>query len=306
MKKICICILAYNEQKYIAQTVCTIVEDCTNIDCDIKVYANGCTDATVEIVKRLTATIPNLTLRVVEEASKTNAWNIAFSENTHPILVFSDGDIVPERGAIDALCNLLTDEQSEIFLTGCSLWPKDKDLTMNKRCIGFLQIPLKQTFLAGGLYAIRRQDLALEFKKAGIQGIPVGIVAEDTFLEFLVPADKFSIVSHRVYYEPPTLKDYLKYLARLKWQQEQLTTMYNDIFHKKLCLKRKFFTRFSKKLIYPQDLKHLLLGGIACGLRIAVKMFFYKEVRKYYTAMGPVNKEGKKILSEASRSVSVK
>lgn len=306
MKDICICILAHNEQKHIAETIEAIAENCADLECDIKVYANGCTDATVAIVRDLALRLPNLSLRELDVASKPNAWNTAFHENANPILVFSDGDVIPEAGAIEALWRLVTKEQPETILAGCSIWPRKAGLTLGQRFVGLLQIPLKQTFLAGGLYAVRKTELLLEMQAKALDGIPLGIVGEDAFLEQLVPADKFNIIAHKVYYEPPILADYWKYLARMRWQEEQLAGLYHNLLCKQAYLKQGILVRVGKKKPMDQSVKRFLLGVAASGLRCVVKAMFRGRINRCYGAMGLVNKDGKNILSEASRSSSAK
>jgi len=306
MKDICICILAHNEQKHIAETIEAIAENSLNLNCDIKVYANGCTDRTVEIVCELTSKYSNLSSRVLDVASKPNAWNTAFYENTHSVLVFSDGDVVPETGALDALAQLLTEKHSKIVLAGCTFWPRNSGLTIGQRFVGFLQIPLCQNFLSGQLYAIRREKFAQEWKEKNILGIPFGIVAEDTFLEKLVSTEMLTIISHKVYYEPPSISDYWKYLARMRWQEEQLASMYSGVLNDRVFSSSSIFVKVAKKNLTAQNIKRLLLGFTACGLRCAVKMIFWSRIYKHYRDMGLVKAEGGDILSIDSRSNSSK
>jgi hypothetical protein len=139
-----------------------------------------------------------------------------------------------------------------------------------------------------------------------IENIPLGIVGEDTFLEILVPEEKFCILAYKVYYEPPNLADYWKYLARMRWQEEQLTSLYGHLFGVKKSFSKGYFTRLTEKLKTNHKINRLLLGGVAGGLRCIVKDLFRGRINKYYRAMGPIDKEGGNILSEASRSNSAK
>jgi len=306
MRDICICILAYNEQKHIAETIKAIAQDCSSLNCEIKVYANGCTDNTVEIVKGLMPNLPNLHLRELDMASKINAWNVAFHENVNSVLVFSDGDVTPEAGAVEALWRLLTIEHPEIVLAGCSVWPRKAGLTLGQRIVGFLQIPLMQTFLAGGLYAVRRSEAVQVMQEIGIDSIPLGLVGEDVFLELLVPAEKFCILVHKFYYEPPNPADYLKYLARLRWQNEQLATLHGALFNVRRGSLKSYFDRLTEKAGDDFNINRLLLGCVTSGLRCVVKGLFRNRIIQHYRAMGPVNKEGGGVLGEASRSRSTK
>lgn len=306
MKDLCVCILAHNEQKHIAETIVAIATNCGTIDSDIKVYANGCTDNTGQIVRDLCRTRQNLSLREIHKASKANAWNVAFAENKNPILVFADGDVVPEAGAIEALYGLLNRNTPQTVLAGCSFWPRTAGLTWGQRFTGFLQIPVCQDFLAGGLYAIRRHDLVQEFAQRHIAGIPPGVTGDDTFLQLVVPPDKLSIISYRVYYEPPELEDYWKYLARIRWQEEQLYTIFGALFAGTGRQKKSFVARMKEKVAGSQRLDRMLVGLMAGGVRFVVKSAFKKKIAHCYQALGPVGNEGGNILSQATRSQSVK
>ena len=162
LKTICVCILAHNEEKHIKNTIQTILKGNTEIDFDIVVYANGCTDNTVQIVSEICHSKDNVYLRVLSIPSKPNAWNTAFNENKNPILVFSDGDITPEADIILSLHHTLQNKK-EIALVGCQYWPKKNSLSFSQRISGFLQIPFGQDFLSGQFYAIKRAALVKIF-----------------------------------------------------------------------------------------------------------------------------------------------
>lgn len=306
MNDLCICILAHNEQKHIAETVEALATGSAQLGCDIKVYANGCTDNTEAIVRELARRLPNLSLRELDIASKPHAWNVAFRENSHAVLVFADGDVVPEPGAIEALWSLLTEPGAGVILAGCSLWPRRSALGIGQRFVGFLQIPLKQTFLAGGLYGVRREDLLLEFQKKNISGIPLGIVGDDLFLQMMVPHEQFSIIPPKFFYEPPALKDYFKYLARMRWQEEQLAGLYRELYFDRPLLSGGRLARLAAKLTMEQGVKRLLLGIASSSLRAMMEAVFTRKIDKCYREMGFVDENGENILRQASRSSTTK
>jgi len=306
LNEICVCILAHNEEKHIAETIMAIVRSCNNLPCDIKVYANGCTDRTAEIVNDLSKLIPNLYLRTIAIASKPNAWNTAFTENNHKILVFSDGDVLPEPNTIQSLYHLLSNVTSRVVLAGCSLCPRQSKISLGQRIIGFLQVPLYEDFLSGGLYACKKNEIDSIFVSLDLQGIPLGIVAEDAFLQSIVPTDKFAIIDKKVYYEPPMLSDYCKYLARIRWQEEQLQLKYSHIFYSHSIMHKNVFHHLKTKIVKSTFSFRLLKGAVACFLRLTVKVIFTRVIKNYYVALGPVSTDGKNILSEATRSSSAK
>lgn len=307
MKDFCVCILAHNEQKHICQTIRAIVNAGGELDYDIVVYANGCTDGTAEVVKALVPHIPNLSVRELSLASKPHAWNTAFSEQKNSILVFSDGDVQPEIGAVKALWRFLSIERTEAVLAGCTLWPQKEGLTISQRVCGFLQIPLKQDFLAGGLYACRRNKLEEELRKKNLTGIPSGIVGEDLFLQLLIPPEKFFVIRNKVFYEPPALVDYWRYLARVRWQEEQLCVGFGIFFADRLLDEGgNLYSRIWGKFVASESLWRLFLGIISTMCRIVVKTIFRKKIYRHYRVLGTVSREGGEILSRATRSQSAK
>ena len=302
---VCVCVLAHNEQKHIAKTIHAIRAGNGEIEFDIVVYANGCTDATARIVQELSTTLPNVYLREITEASKPNAWNFAFEENKHSILVFSDGDVEPEPGGVFAVYKFLK-RNRKLSLVCCQFWPFKKGLSLEKKIVGFVQIPIIQDFLSGQFYAIRRADFQKKFLKLGILGLPKGIVAEDVFIESLVHEKKIYVTNTKVYYEPPKFDDYLKYLARLRWQDEQLKLVYAEYFQSHFVQKVYWQRSFLKKMSKSNNIGRLFIGMISTAMRYSVKFLFKKKIDTLYKWLGPVGEQGDSILSCVTRSLSSK
>jgi hypothetical protein len=86
-------------------------------------------------------------------------------------------------------------------------------------------MPLYQDFLAGGFYAIKRHAVAELLAGAGYDGLPVGVTGDDSFLDHLVGADRLLLSESRSAYEPPNFSDFCLYLARIRWQNEQLALL---------------------------------------------------------------------------------
>ena len=304
-KDVCACILAHNEQKHIASTIKAIIEGNRDIVFDVVVYANGCTDDTVTIVKHLFNTFPNLRLRELKKASKPLAWNTAFQENEEPILIFSDGDVAPEAGSILALCNSFK-KNDAVMLASCQYWPQNSGLFFGQKVTGFLQIPLAQDFLTGCFYAVKKNKLEKKFAKIGTSGIPDGIVGEDFFLENLVPEQNFTVIEKKCYYEPPGFEDYWKYLARIQWQEEQIALFFDSASDTSIEQKREILALCKKKLSFYQGIWRLFLGLSASIMRRFITFLYSKNIKKYYQALGPVVPQGSDILGSATRSTSVK
>ena len=159
---ITVCILAYNEQTHIADTIKHIIEGNKDVEYTLKVYANGCTDDTVKIVKELETVYPNLVLRDLEIASKPQAWNTAFHENKDDILMFSDADIILEAGSIKSLANSL-DKNNDFIAATAQYTPLEHGLSFEKKFTGYMQLPIDQEYLTGHFYALKELHLLKYF-----------------------------------------------------------------------------------------------------------------------------------------------
>ena len=298
--------MAYNEEANIAETLRFILEGCRNIESVIKVYANGCTDDTHQIVKEISIRYPSVDLIEISKASKANAWNIAFKENKNEVLIFSDGDIAPDSDAIRKILKVF-DTCSNIEIACCELWPSSKGLNWEQHLTGFMQIPLKQDFLLGAFYGIRRSAFITHFQRCAIPGLPVGVIGDDVFLDDLVARDKFVLVNSRVTYRPPVIKDYYKYLARVQWQNEQIRQVFNagnitSGAHESVSLPNTIM----KKIVGSRSVFRFMMGSVTTITRMVFKMVVKTEVQNEYKKLGPVTDDGDRILSDVTRSTSVK
>jgi len=297
--------MAHNEQRHIANTLRSLVAESDFLACEIKVYANGCTDNTVKISQELSLQYHRITLVELEIASKANAWNTAFFENSASILIFADGDVVLEDGAILGLFDTLTDSQGGISLAGCTLWPEFKNITFEQKFVGFLQLPLYQDFLSGGLYAVVRNELMSLFQHNGINSLPVGLVGEDTFLEKITPRKQFTVIPQKVYYKPPVLKEYWRYLARLRWQARQIALILEPSSGDH-AREVSSFKKFFHKVKSNKNVLRLLLGLFVVTLRYFIILINRRKISKNLANMGEVTLHGAEMLSMHTRSHSAK
>ncbi len=169
--------------------------------------------------------------------------------------------------------------------------------------IGFLHTPLAQTFLSGQFYAIRRSRYQEIFAKYDLNGIPEGIVGEDAFVEGLLLREEFRVSPTKVYYQPPTLDDYCRFLARMRWQQKQLDEVFGELLP---THDRNYQRHLGEKLAARQRFSRTLLGLGASGLRHATRLLFRPRIERYYRDLGPIGSDGNNILSTRTRSHSAK
>ncbi|MCF6245545.1 MAG: glycosyltransferase [Sulfurovum sp.] len=306
LNEIIVCILAYNEQKHIANTIKHIMEGNQDIQYTLKVYANGCTDNTVQIVKDLEKTYPNLELRELKIAGKPNAWNTAFAENKTDILMFSDADIILEVGAIKDLADTLRNNTD--FMAATALYtPHQHGLSLEKKFTGYMQLPIEQEYLTGHFYAIRRIDYADIFSKYNISGIPDGIVGEDYFIDLLVPNGKLAVSDKKCFYEPATLEETAKYFARLSWQGQQMKNLFETLGMESTnnFSQQKTSTLLKEKWSKTKNKVHFLSRLVPAIFRHLYLMIYKNKINKYYEDLGPVVTKGSHILIK-TRSTSTK
>ena len=144
-------------------------------------------------------------------------------------------------------------------------------------------------------------------EEKGLEGIPLGVVGEDEFLEALIPKNAFFVAREKVFFQPPTFADYWMYLARIRWQEEQLVQVYGDLLADQTRTSKGFRGgRFASKLASCRGPFRLLVGLTAAGLRTVVKTACKGRIDRCYRNLGPVRREGRNILSQATRSESAK
>lgn len=294
-----VCVLAYNEEKYIAATINSILNSSPELNFNVLIYANGCTDKTYEIAQQIAMTNQRVVAHNITMASKTNAWNEAFKGCHSQYIIFSDGDVILEKEAIKNLYNDLLDDK--IIITTSRSFPNKNIKDFEKKMVGFMQLPLKHEFLYGGLYGLNRSKLKLKLEALGLAGLPTGITGEDCFLEFILNEVEFKVSRVKTFYEPPSMNDYCKYFARIKWQNLQLENKFNI-----KVKKRTFFEKITSKLTGQHEFYYPLISIWAVLLKTIFKLINKKKIDEIFVRLGPIDGNGDKILSELTRSNSTK
>lgn len=295
---ISVCVLAYNEEKRIERTLSAIVDGSEPSSFAVHVYANGCTDRTVEIARRFAESRANVFVREIPVASKPHAWNTAFAEQQGEFLVFADGDIVPEPGAVTHLVGRLKAIPHAV-IASCRQVPLRQGLNLQQKLVGFMQLPLLQDFLAGGFYAVRRKTLAGLLAQRHYDGLPAGVTGEDCFLDRIVGHDRLLVADCCSAYEPADFGDYCRYLARIRWQNEQLGLLLPNGEGAPAGLP----SRLAGKLRGcrgGQGLVSLVAVGMRCGFKVIAFPFIFRIYRR----LGPVREDGALILRSHTRSSS--
>jgi glycosyltransferase involved in cell wall biosynthesis len=294
-----VCVLAHNEESAIERTLFTVIRQSEGKPFPVYVYANGCTDRTEDVVRRFALTEPRVNLRTSGIASKPLAWNTAFEEQQREFIVFSDGDISPEPGAAARLVRELTAAPAAVLAT-CRQVPRTCGLVAGQRLVGYMQTPLVQDFLAGGFYAVRREALSALLEEHGLTGLPAGITGDDCFLDALVGAERLVVSECRTFYDPPDLGDYCRYLARIRWQNEQLAL----VLPSRGGISTRGVHSFARKVRRSRAPIRFLRAVPAVALRYLFRLIAAPAINRIYRSLGPVSTDGAGILSLSTRSSS--
>lgn len=296
-----VCILAHNEARFIERTINNIFNTTELADFTITVYANGCTDETYSIAQKLSLNNPRIKAVDIKIASKINAWNTAFNAHAEDILIFCDGDVVPEKNAVIELVHELSENDSRVIVS-TRLYPLFRDVTFERYFVGLMQLPLKHEFLSGGMYAFKREELKGKLKLKNLSGIPMGVTGEDYFLEHLVESHEFYMSHCKNFYEPPTMSDYIRYLARIKWQNQQMKMIAGE--HRDASLSKGEL--IVRKFTGHKNYSYLFISIPAVITRAIFKKLFSSKIASAYEKLGPVVLNGEQILTSKTRSHSTK
>jgi glycosyltransferase involved in cell wall biosynthesis len=299
---VCVCLLAHNEEKHIARTILAVLNGTEELLFPVYVYANGCTDLTANITLELAEKHGNVYLRDIPVASKPNAWNTALAEQRKDFLIFADGDVIPDPGAVFRLIEELRNTPGAIIAT-CRQVPILRGINWQQKLVGILQMPLAQDFLAGGFYAVKRQALVQMLEEKGFSALPPGLTGEDRFLDIIVGKERLIVSDCRSAYEPPAIADYCRYLARMRWQNEQIALL----LHERQALPARGITgRLTDKFKRCQSKWHFPVMLMVVMCRNIFRLIAAPVIRRKYRELGPVREDGTIILQRSTRSVSSK
>jgi glycosyltransferase involved in cell wall biosynthesis len=299
-----VCVLAHNEQTNIESTLKNIYNENPGVQFDLRVYANGCTDDTVRIAQSLGASIPRLSVRNLPVASKPLAWNIAFFENDHDIIIFSDADIMVDHGTVEEFISILLKDEGLIIVSS-TIHPISIGQPLVKKMVAFMQVPVAQDFLCGGFYAVRRKTLAGIFTDLRIEGMPPDIAGEDVFLERLIGRSSLCVSTKRCHFQPPTADEYCAYLARVRWQNGQLDALFEKF-------KGMGGPDYTRRMRYANKLRLLAASPALCArvcsflARSLFKLAFSRRISIFHKEMEAITSNGASVLAGISRSASCK
>jgi len=210
---------AHNEEASIGRMIARVVKSVAWKNHqgrrEIIVCANACTDNTVEVVRNLQRSYPEIKLIESPVKSKNQAWE-AIVKRSNPRaenLFFADADVLIAGDAFDRLDEALRANKSKV-IAGASIIPswnytRKKD-TYERDYSAFIKT--LQAFdlqgLRGALYAIRRSAAQKTRMPANAQ------IADDYFLQAKYIKEFIIVPSAKVVFRPPNQNELSSALVR--------------------------------------------------------------------------------------------
>ena len=116
MEPIPVMVLAHNEERHIRACLDSIFAADSGCSFEVYVMANGCTDATEQIVRAYAVNRPEVRLVSIALGDKCNAWNVFIHETVpahcpdREVYFFMDGDARAVPGSFSAMARALAED----------------------------------------------------------------------------------------------------------------------------------------------------------------------------------------------------
>ena len=185
MKPTPVMVLAYNEERHIRACLDSIFAAEDGMRFEVYVMANGCTDATEEIVRQYAAHRPEVHLVSISLGDKCNAWNV-FIHDTVPahcpereVYFFMDGDARAVPGSFSVMARALAEDE---HAHAASAPPASgRNLSHDRAEL------LEQRGLVANLYALRG-TFVKRLQHMGVR-IPLKLEGDDGLIGALIKWD---------------------------------------------------------------------------------------------------------------------
>ena len=185
MKPIPVMVLAYNEERHIRACLDSIFAADSEVRFEVYVMANGCTDATEEIVRQYAENRPEVHLVSIGFGDKCNAWNVFIHETVpahcpeREVYFFMDGDARALPGSFSTMARALTEDE---YAHAASSPPASGRNAARDRAE-----LLKIRGLVANLYALRG-GFVKRLQRMGLR-IPLKLEGDDGLLGALIKWD---------------------------------------------------------------------------------------------------------------------
>ncbi|NCP46895.1 hypothetical protein COT86_02080 [Candidatus Collierbacteria bacterium CG10_big_fil_rev_8_21_14_0_10_43_36] len=283
-------LLAYNDEKTVKIALESILNQDIlerNIQVDLTVLPNGCTDGTVQTINNFfkTKTIPDsLSWRCIVSpiGNRNKALNMGLKETTGKYVFYMNADCTISEGAISASVNLF-DNKEVVRLVGLHVIPNTDHLLADSFIKGMFEIEIASGKIKGKEVPIGR---FMGMRNGLIESVPEDIHSEDIWLD-LFTADKYGLDSitvikdEYVYWNPPAdWAEYINLYARYKHGMTQLFKAHPESF----VIFQKFMAEVKPKSTVElrEEIVDVLVGNGKEKDKAEELFELYKNVNKIY------------------------
>ena len=185
MERIPVMVLAHNEERHIRACLDSIFAADSGCSFEVYVMANGCTDATEQIVRAYAVNRPEVRLVSIALGDKCNAWNVFIHETVpahcpdQAVYFFMDGDARAVPGSFSAMTRALAEDQ---YANAASAPPASGRNAARDRAE-----LLEVRGLVANLYALRGAFVQ-RLQRMGVR-IPLKLEGDDGLLGALIQWD---------------------------------------------------------------------------------------------------------------------
>jgi len=237
-----ICIVAYNEQERIIESLVHVNDAIAATQHNVQVYivTNGCKDFTVAQCEYYCRFNPRFSLHDITLGDKANAWNyyVHSLKNNNNLTLFIDGDCFISKNSIEDIASIYLSQPNVNCISG---YPA----TVGRQNIEIKRRMLEQGDFPGNLYALTPK-MFTQIKAKNFY-LPVGLIGDDSLLIWVCGNDLSmqnerkrenytTAISALYHYErlvPNSLKNIKQYFRRLdryslrRYQQMCIRTYVN-------------------------------------------------------------------------------
>lgn len=211
MKPISVGIAAFNEENTIVTTIRSILDQKYSDDLEILVCANGCYDATEEVIR--SAFGSDIRLIKVPVANKAIAWRGIQDLASHNTLIYADADIVLAPDSLKRIVEVFEEHSLVTVVGGMGLAHTDGRSYSTRILHPF---PKKHRYFQGALYGMDRDAFHKRRRVKNIPNMGCHVINEDSWVAAVAGESLQLTSSAQFVYSPPNLIDLIGVEARIR------------------------------------------------------------------------------------------
>ena len=184
----------------------------------IVVCANGCTDGTAAIVRRVAAAVPELELIELNHAGKSQSWNVLRSHLRTDAAwwFFADADVLLHWRALERMADTAEEHPessviASLTVSSARFYPSARRSPLIAARVESERLKPPRREVSARLYAVRRET-------AACLDLPAGLLNEDQYLTRLLGAERIWRCRNAYVFfrEPTTVADLVRYQVRTR------------------------------------------------------------------------------------------